>query len=66
MNYTEKNKLIDSLCGIGLMVILVELFYAIVDSSFTVFNYDYNIVSGCVQCIGALFLIIAILVLISP
>lgn len=64
MNYTEKNKFIDSLCGIGLMLILVELFYLIVDSAYTAFNYDFNVVTACTQGAGAVFLLIAILVLI--
>lgn len=64
MNYTEKNKFIDSLCGIGLMLLLVEIFYLIVDSAYTAFNYDFNVVTTCTQGVGAIFLLIAILVLI--
>ena len=64
MNYTERNKLIDSLCGIGLMLVLVEMFLGIVDSSYTVFNYNYTTVTTGVHLFGILFLIIAICVLI--
>ena len=64
MNYTEKNKLIDSLCGIGLMFLLAELFYLIVDNSYAVF-YDYNVVGMWVQIVGAVFLAIAIFVLVK-
>ena len=42
MNYTEKNKLIDSLCGIGLMLLLVEIFYGIVDSVQRRIDYALN------------------------
>ena len=64
MNYTERNKLIDSLCGVGLMLLLVEIFYGIVDSAFTVFDYNYDNVTTWVYLFGSIFLIIAILVLI--
>lgn len=65
MNYTEKNKLIDSLCGIGLMAFLVEIFYAIVDSAFTVFSHNFDSVTMWTQIVGAIFLLIAIFVLIK-
>lgn len=65
MNYTEKNKLIDSLCGVGLMLLLVEIFYGIVDSAYTAFNYDFNTVGICVQTVGAIFLLISIIVLVK-
>ena len=64
MNYTEKNKLIDSLCGVGLMLLLVEIFYGIVESAFTTFNYNYANVTMYTQIAGAVFLLIAIIVLI--
>ena len=64
MNYTERNKLIDSLCGVGLMLLLVEIFYGIVDNAFTVFNHDFAIVTTWVHVFGAIFLAIAVFVLI--
>ena len=64
MNYTEKNKLIDSLCGIALMLILAEIFYSIVDSSYTVFNYNIGNVTLGVRITGVVFLIISIILLI--
>ena len=64
MNYTERNKLIDSLCGIGLMLVLVEIFYGIVDSAFTVFNYNYANVTTIVHVVGMVFLAVAIFVLV--
>lgn len=64
MNYTERNKLIDSLCGIGLMLVLVELFYGIVSDAFTVFNYNYASVSTYTYLFGAIALAVAIFVLI--
>lgn len=64
MNYTEKNKLIDSLCGVGLMFLLIEIFYGIVDSAFTVFNHNFSTVTTWVHFFGAIFLAISIFVLI--
>ena len=64
MNYTERNKLIDSLCGVGLMLLLVEIFYGIVDSAFTVFSHNFDVVTNWVYVLGAIFLAIAIYVLI--
>ena len=64
MNYTERNKLIDALCGIGLMLVLVEIFYGIVDSAFTVFNYNYATVTTAVHAVGIVFLAVAIFVLV--
>ncbi len=64
MNYTERNKLIDSLCGVGLMLLLVEIIYGILESAFTVFNYNYANVTTYTYIAGAVFLLIGILVLI--
>ena len=61
MNYTEKNKLIDSLCGVALMLLLTEVFYGIVDSAFTVYNYNLANVKTTIQVVGAIFLIVAII-----
>ena len=65
MNYTERNKLIDSLCGVGLMLLLIEVFYGIVDMAFTTFSYNYNNVTMWVQFFGALFLVISLIVLVK-
>lgn len=65
MNYTDRNKLVDSLCGVGLMLVLVEVFYGIVDSAFTTFNYNYANVTTYTQLAGAIFMLIAIIVLIK-
>ena len=40
MNYTEKTKLVNDLCGAGLMLLLFEVFYGLTDSAFTVFKYN--------------------------
>ncbi len=61
MNYTDKNKLIDSLCGIGLMLLLVEVFYGIVDSAFTIYNYNYPTVTKWINVFGIIFLLAAII-----
>ncbi len=65
MNYTDRNKLVDSLCGVGLMLLLVLVFYGIVDSAFTVFNYNIADVTTYTQIAGAVFLLIGIIVLIK-
>ena len=64
MNYTERNKFIDSLCGVGLMFLLVEIFYGIVSNAFTVYSHDFDVVTTWVHIFGAIFLAIAIFVLI--
>ncbi len=64
MNYTDRNKLIDSLCGVGLMLLLVEVFYGIVSSAYTVFNYNIETVTMWTQITGAIFLLIAVVTLV--
>ena len=64
MNYTERNKLIDALCGVGLMLLLVEVFYGIVDSAYTLYGHKISNVSLAVQITGGVFLAIAIYLLI--
>lgn len=61
MNYTDKNKLIDSLCGVALMLLLVEVFYGIVDSAFTVYNYNFQNVTMWVNIFGGIFLLVSII-----
>jgi hypothetical protein len=39
MNYTEKNRLIDRLCASALMLIFIEIFFAVVHSGFNDFNW---------------------------
>lgn len=61
MNYTDKNKLIDSLCGVALMLLLVEVFYGIVDSAFTVYNYNFQNVTMWFNIFGGIFLLVSII-----
>ena len=64
MNYTEKNKFIDSICGVGLMLLLTEVFYWIVNDSYTVYVHNLANVTKVVQIFGAIFMVIAVIVLI--
>lgn len=60
MNYTEKNKLIDQLCGVGLMLIFVEILLAGIHETFTtVFSKNIPLY---VYSIGAVLLLIAIII----
>ncbi len=68
MNYTERNKLTDKLCGIGLMLIFVIVFLEIEKSCLTGnFGMNFvgnvptimNVVSGFFLLIGIVLLIIA-------
>ena len=45
MNYTQREKLVDKLCGVGLMLILVEIVYQVIISAFTEFNYKCGFVN---------------------
>lgn len=62
MNYTEKNKLMDRLCGIGLMLIFVEVFLALVNEGFNSFKFISSM-ETTMNITGAVFLIIGITVL---
>ncbi len=64
MNYKEKNRLIDNISGALLMAFLVEIFYGITDSAFTVFNYNISDVTNVIYIFGGIFLAIALLLLI--
>lgn len=66
MNYTQKNKMIDKLCGAFLMLIGVEIFYGVVRSAYTEFNYPFaevtkwiNISGGVALAAGIALLVIA-------
>lgn len=64
MNYTEKTKLVDKLCGAGLMALLIEVFYGLTDSAFTVFNYNLQSVKNVIYILGGIILAISVLVLV--
>lgn len=65
MNYTERTKLVDGLCGAVVMGLLVEGFYGLSDSAFTVFNYNIQTVSNVIYAIGGIILAVALFVLIK-
>lgn len=64
MNYTQKEKLIDKICGAVLMLILVEIFYQVISSAFTEFNYNLANVTHWVYVAGGIVLVMAIALLI--
>ena len=64
MNYTEKTKLVDKLCGAGLMALLIEGFYGLTDSAFTVFNYNLQSVKNVIYILGGIILAISVIILI--
>lgn len=63
MNYTQKEKLIDKLCGIGLMLICFEIFYAIVNSCYTEFIYDFSKVTTWIYIAGGVILAFSVVLL---
>ena len=64
MNYTQKEKFIDKICGVALMLIFVEIMYQIVHSSYTEFNYNLNNVTTWVWVASGIFLVGAIVLLV--
>ena len=64
MNYTQREKLVDKLCGVGLMLILVEIVYQVIISAFTEFNYNLSNVTTWVYVASGVILAIAIGILI--
>lgn len=63
MNYTEKTKLVNDLCGAGLMLLLFEVFYGLTDSAFTVFNYNLQNVESVIYILGGIILAISVVIL---
>ena len=64
MNYTQREKLVDKLCGVGLMLILVEIVYQVIISAFTEFNYNLSNVTTWVYVASGVILAIAVGVLV--
>lgn len=62
MNYTEKNKLMDRLCGVGLMLIFVEIFLLIAHEGFNSLKFISSM-ETILYITGAFFLIIGIAIL---
>ncbi len=64
MNYRERTKLIDGLCGAFLMALLVEAFYGLADYAFTVYHFSITSVTNIVYILSGIMLAIAIAILI--
>ncbi len=63
MNYTERTKLIDGLCGVALMALLVEFFYGLTDAAYTVFHYNLSSVTSVIYILGGITLLVAVVLL---
>lgn len=59
MNYTEKNKLADKLCGIGIMLIFVEICISMIEKMCIDVMYDRNVMGTIGYITGGAFLLIA-------
>ncbi len=64
MNYTQKNAMIEKICGVLLMLIAFEVFFGVVQSSFEC-NYAYSDVTFGIRIAGGVFLAIGVILLIS-
>ena len=60
MNYAQKERLIDRLCGTGLMLIFIEIIFGVVQSSYNDFNYNYHDVNTWIFIGGGVLLAVAI------
>ncbi|MBQ8298893.1 MAG: hypothetical protein IJX99_03365 [Clostridia bacterium] len=65
MNYREKTKLVDGLCGAFLMALLVESFYALSDYAYTIYHYSISSVTTIIYVLAGIALAIAVAVLIA-
>lgn len=60
MNYTERNKLADKLCGIGIMLIFVEICISMIKKMCFDAMYARNTM-GIIGCVaGGIFLVISV------
>ena len=64
MNYTQREKLVYKLCGVVLMLILVEIVYQVIISAFTEFNYNLSNVTTWVYVASGVILAIAVGILV--
>lgn len=60
MNYTEKNKLADKLCGVGLMLIFVEICISMIQTMCVNAIYDRPTMRIVSYAVGGAFLVAAI------
>ncbi len=65
MNYTERTRFVDRFCGAIVMGLIVEVFYGLADSAYTVFNYNLNTVSNIIYSIGGIVLLVSLFILIK-
>ena len=65
MNYRERTKLIDGLCGTFLMALLVEAFYGLVDYAFTIYHYSIASVTNIIYILAGIMLVASIGILIA-
>ena len=63
MNYRERTKLVDGLCGAFLMALLAEAFYGLADYAFTVYHYSISSVTNIVYIISGIMLAVSLVVL---
>lgn len=63
MNYRERTKLIDGLCGVFLMALLVEAFYGLADYAFTVYHFSISSVTNVVYILSGIMLVVALAIL---
>jgi uncharacterized integral membrane protein len=59
MNYTEKNRLIDKICASALMLIFIEIFFAVAHSGFNDFKWVVEL-PNILNIIGFGYLVISI------
>lgn len=62
MNYKEKNKLADKLCGVGIMLIFVEICIGMVQTMCLNAMYDRATMKTISYAVGAAFLLVAIII----
>ena len=63
MNYREKTKLVDGLCGAFLMALLVEAFYGLSDYAYTIYHYSISSATTSIYVLAGIALAIALVVL---
>lgn len=63
MNYRERTKLIDGLCGVFLLALLVEAFYGLADYAFTVYHFNISSVTNVIYILSGVMLVVALAIL---
>ena len=65
MNYRERTKLIDGLCGTFLMALLVEACYGLADYAYTIYHYSIASVTNIIYVLAGIMLVASIGILIA-